>query len=639
MLKFSIKSGLGFSATGWCALKVCLSGAGLSFLLLFGGCKSPMEHRELADDLAYDIISESQQKALGKTEDFKIIQPSYVFRRKLIEAQGLKYTDEASLGRDKLGLDKLWPDTEYVKGPDDLDDLLVSELEQTVTLSLIDALRVGAENNFDYQGQKESIFEEALDLDLERHEYRSILDQVIKSSITNDNTGDDRVEGATQSTEASVSRKFTNGTKISAGIAFDLANLLAQGGASAIGMKGDASISIPLLRGSGKHIVTENLTQAERNVIYAIYNFERYKREFAVNIANSYLGVLEKYDQIKNAEENYRGLVVSVRLSRRKADAGEMSEVEVDQAYQNQLSARNRWISAIQSYKQSLDEFKIYIGLPTDADIELNRDELTKLYSQAKEWMDENSGQQEDVMTDVAADAPIELPDFENSKGGPFEIDSELATQIAFDNRLDLRVTQGQVEDAERGVIVAADNLRAELTLLGTAETGGRRTGAGADTTDILIETDRAYITGLLTLDLPFERTQERNDYRKSLIDLEQSMRSLRSMEDEIKLEIRNRLRDLLSARESVRIQAKAVEVAQKRVDSTNEFLKKGRSEIRDVLEAQESLLSAQNSLTTAIKDYRMAELQLQRDMGVLQVNEKGLIKEIDPEVLQNAGK
>jgi len=63
-------------------------------------------------------------------------------------------------------------------------------------------------------------------------------------------------------------------------------------------------------------------------------------------------------------------------------------------------------------------------------------------------------------------------------------------------------------------------------------------------------------------------------------------------------------------------------------VRSTNLFLEAGRAQIRDLLESQEALLSAQNALTTAIINYRVAELELQRDMGVLQINEKGLWQE-----------
>ncbi|MHC4115850.1 MAG: TolC family protein [Planctomycetota bacterium] len=107
-------------------------------------------------------------------------------------------------------------------------------------------------------------------------------------------------------------------------------------------------------------------------------------------------------------------------------------------------------------------------------------------------------------------------------------------------------------------------------------------------------------------------------------------------LEDKIKLAIRNELRDLFATRESLQIQAKAVLVAEKRVKSVNLFLEAGRAEIRDLLEAQDSLLSAQNSLTAAVVSYRVAELELQRDIGLLKIDEKGLWEEYSPEKIAN---
>ena len=108
--------------------------------------------------------------------------------------------------------------------------------------------------------------------------------------------------------------------------------------------------------------------------------------------------------------------------------------------------------------------------------------------------------------------------------------------------------------------------------------------------------------------------------YRSSLISFEQVVRAVQDLEDRIKLDVRNGLSRLLEGRETIRIQAQAVNVARRRVDSTSEFLEAGRAEIRDVLEAQDALLTAQNSLTSALVNYRVNELSLQRDLGVLTV-------------------
>jgi outer membrane protein TolC len=57
-------------------------------------------------------------------------------------------------------------------------------------------------------------------------------------------------------------------------------------------------------------------------------------------------------------------------------------------------------------------------------------------------------------------------------------------------------------------------------------------------------------------------------------------------------------------------------------------FFEAGRSELRDLLEAQEALLTARNSLTSAVVQYRTAELQFQRDTGILKIDDKGFLVE-----------
>jgi outer membrane protein TolC len=100
-----------------------------------------------------------------------------------------------------------------------------------------------------------------------------------------------------------------------------------------------------------------------------------------------------------------------------------------------------------------------------------------------------------------------------------------------------------------------------------------------------------------------------------------------------------NDLRSLFEARENLFIQAQAVRLAQKRVKSVNLFLEAGRAQMRDLLEAQDSLLGAQNSLTSAVVNYRVTELELQRDMGLLKVDENGLWQEYSPEMITNVKK
>jgi outer membrane protein TolC len=302
----------------------------------------------------------------------------------------------------------------------------------------------------------------------------------------------------------------------------------------------------------------------------------------------------------------------------------------VDQSFQDELRARNRWVAAIENFQRRLDAFKMTLGLPPDAAVELDRTELETLATRAEQIMPEEEPPADEDSV-AAADDPIVLVAPGQGIPGPYELEEGDVILLAIERRLDLRVALGRVHDAQRGVAIAADQLRADITLLGSGSAGERRTLSSAGLDDARLEPDEGVYSALLTVDLPFERTEERNVYRVSLIRLEQAVRDLQELEDEIKLAARDRLSELLEAREAIQIQAMAVAVAERRVDSTSLFLEAGRAEIRDVLEAQESLVSAQNALTAALVNYRVGELALQRDLGVLAVNEKGLWQEYTP--------
>ncbi len=608
----------------------------LALTCIFAGCKTPTEHRNEADETAYSVVRDKQQEALGKTEDFSIERPSTIFRRRLLEGQDLPYASKASLGTDRLKPIEHWPEETYPQAASTGPKLNIPiDPNRAVRLSLLQALQIGARNSSDYQAQKEAVFRSALDLDLQRNNFRNIFTAQAGSQLSGEvERGQSPVTRTTNSGDAGVTRTLKNGVGLSAALAVDLATLLTQGGASSLGLSGDASVSMPLLRGAGRHIVTEPLNQAERNVVYDIYAFERFKRSFAVSVAQGYYSVLSQMDSMKNAKDNYGSAIASARWSRRRADAGRIPEIEVDQAMQRELGARNGWISAQERLKGRLDAFKGTLGLPPDARINLDPNDLEQLRDRADEVLEEMRAVAQREVSETAphADAPVELIPASYADAGRLEIDESLALQLAFDNRLDLLVATGEVYDAQRWVVRQADQLRAELTL-------GGAVAYDDNDDDGSLTLQKADWSAPLSLDLPLERTAERNAYRNSLITLEQATRNVQTLEDQIKLSVRNQLRSLLESRETLKIQAQSVVVAEKRVRSSNLFLEAGRIQIRDLLEAQDSLLSAQNDLTAAVVNYRIAELEIQRDMGVLNVNEDGLWQEFIPEERNHARK
>ncbi len=602
--------------------------------LMNTGCKSPADYRRDADDAAYSILDEAWPELTGHREDgFSVLPAEQTLRRQLLLEQRLPVVAPSSAGSSSARFIEQWPDQSYNEISNEGYDIVKEDdfTAQPLRLTLLESLQVAAYNSRGYQSQKESVYQSALRLDLERDAFRTTWAGVVDSVVSSSVAANSETNGITNSGSIDVSKQFENGMRFSSMLAVDLVNLLSGSRDSSTGLQLDTSLSIPLMRGSGRFVVTEPLTQAERDVAYSIYGFERFKRTFAVEIASSYLSVLQQQDRVENSVENYERVVASTRRARRLADAGRLPEIQVDQAVQDELRARNSWISALQSFERAIDGFKITLGLPTDAYVELDPREFDVLLSAPRfERYLQASGNSEDIEV-PPADAPVELVPPSDVDAGPLELNEEDAILIALLNRLDLRVAVGEIIDAQRGVAIAADNLRADVTLFGTASIGESRSLSSANQDDAQLRTDRGFYSLLLGIDLPLERTSERNSYRNALIGFEQTVRSLQEAEDSVKLSVRGVLRDLLEARESIKIQAEAVRVAQRRVDSTNLFLQAGRAEIRDLLEAQNALNSAQDALTSAVVNYRIGELELQRDLGVLTVRSNGLWTEFDP--------
>ena len=598
----------------------------MSLLLAVTGCKSTRDWRNEADSHAEALIKDAQGKVTGGEEPIVIESAADTLRRRLMLDQNLPKKTEASLGVRDLQDTERWQTEKHLK-----DGAGYTErwnTKEKVKLSLLEAIEVAAKNNRDFQAQKETLYQAALSLDLEAHDFQTTFRGLLNGSIQS-SYGTRRNTGSVVGADGSLAHKFKNGVELTSTLSVDLAKMLTGDRGSSFGLLYDGSLSVPLLRGSGKFIVTEPLTQAERNLVYQVREFEQYKRRFVVSIANSYLSVLRSAQTVQNQEESYRRIVTTTRRSRRMADAGLMNEYQFDQAIQTELNARESWVSAQQSHTRSLEAFRVLLGLPPDADVEPVKQELDNLLAQLR-TLSEGV-----VMADYSGDVPsadanvdLKMPDLKHS--GPNEIRPEKALKLAFENRPDFLNTMEKVEDAQRAVLVAEDSLRGELTIGGSASIGESRGAMSGDQPDAKFRPKRGAYGALLNVNLPIERTSERNRYRNSLINLEKAVRSFQAAEDQLKQDVRAKLRDMLENRERLVIQIQAVQLAQRRVRSTDMQLQAGRAELRDVLDAQSALTSAQNSLYSAAVSYRINELELQRDLGVLQVSSEGLWKELD---------
>ncbi|MBQ6471894.1 MAG: TolC family protein, partial [Victivallales bacterium] len=568
----------------------CLTAVLLS---VWCGCRTARQWREQADSRAAEHLRKAQAIEGVPVESIRVETPADTLRRRLFLDQGLSRSSPASASIRDLASEKggrfAWNNAEHLTEGEAYQPRW--DTSQTIRISLVDALMIAACNSREFQNQKDSLFQCALALDLEDHHFQNSFRGMFTERFTSSAANGSRTNGLTGNAFAEVTRTFRNGAELTASLSVDLVKMLSHQHGSSWGPMADASISIPLLRGSGEFVVLEPLKQAERNLLYQVRAFEQFKRTFVVSVATSYLNVLQAGQTIENQAENYKRVITSTRRSRRMADAGLLPEYQFDQSVQNELAARDNWVRARQSYENSLDSFKILLGLPPDASVEVDAEELRQL----QKWGETLGGN--GSITDYqngevpAADAPVELTPPDNADRGPFEIEEGKAISIALTHRPDLQTLRDRIGDAQRKVLIARDSLRAELTIGASVSMGEGRTLSQAGEPHGSLHAHNSFWSAPLTVDLPWERTSQRNSYRNSIIALEQAVRTFQGEEDTIKQSIRTRLRALMQNRSSVVIQREAVKLAVRRVDSTSMLLEAGRAEIRDVLEAQSALL------------------------------------------------
>ena len=521
---------------------------GIAVILGLAGACSPQHYKADADEEVYNIINSKWQDDFGIKANYTVSD----------------YNDPAS--------------------PNDV--VIAEMIPESGVINLQRAVEIATKFNRDYQTQKESLYISALGLTDERYKYALKWFGTIDGTYTDNKSGGDDVTINT-SGEVGKTQLFLDGVLFNIGIAIDWARFLTGDPRTTLGSVLSGDVTVPLLgKGAGRQ-AREDLTQTERNVLYRIRTFNRYRKTFVIDIISYYYNVLKARDSVDITEASYQRQVESVNQLKLEVEVGQRAPSDVDEAMQNLLSAENNLVTTQQGYELALDRFKIRLSLPTDANITLDQNELKAL---------EEIG--------------ISRPEYTVAE----------AIEMALVRRLDLANTRNELEDAARKLELAAKDLGVQLDLIGSSDvSSANKTGF-----DRLQFQKGTYRLGL-TADLPFDRKAERNDYRKKLITMEQRRRSYDDEFENVKLDVRQAYRDLEETAESYRIQKIGLELAERRVEEQKMRLEYGLGTIRLLLLTEDDLVSAQNDVTSALVNHTVAKMSFFRDVGVLQVKPDGM--------------
>ncbi len=564
----------------WFQWRGSIAIAALAGALLETGCTTA-HYRNAADRAAYDVIREKSPLVPNMDPNFTLE------RTNLIRWDSLPVNEKVE--------EFLGPDGESERG--------------ARIVRLEDALALAVTHSRAYQARKEQLYLSALALTLTRHNFRPLFaargqgtfggqtERAVRYEV-DQTTGELRpvlsdalVEQRSVSGSGAVQASWLiqDVGRLSASLTTSFLRFLTGGQRPSSQLT--ATFVRPLVRDAGYQQQMEALTQAERQMLYDLRDFVQYRRDFSVQVASAYYNVLGDRDRVRNAYLNLQSSRRNAERTRALAEEGRVTQSDLGRLAQQELSAESAWINAVRNYKQSLDNFKLLLGLPLDANIVLDDRELETLQ--------------------------IKHPD----------ISVEDSIRIALAARLDYLNVQDQFADAERRVRLAANMLKPRVDLT----TSVTLRSDPDDTTGLpLPETGRYSYNAGLEIDPGLDRTSERNAYRTALISLDQAARRVEQRQDEIKLQVRDSWRALDQAKRNYEISEIGVRLAERRVEEQNLLAELGRARAQDLVDAQNYLVNSRNQRTQALVAHTIARLQFWNNLGILYIKDRGQWQEVE---------
>ncbi len=253
--------------------------------------------------------------------------------------------------------------------------------DQSQRLALEDIVELALINSREYQTQKEILYETALQLTLQRFDYAlkfSSGGNGTAADYTHNRSGATTVNGLSVPTTATGDKLLATGGDLLARFANDVVLTFngPNGFAADVGSELLLDISQSVFQ---RDVVFEQLTRAERNLVYAARDFARRRKELFSDLASDYYGLILAYRGIEIGAQDYFSNLRAFHQGEAEYRYEGRPRLEVDQFEQTALASRSRLIGTCNSLEDNLDRLKLRIGLPPELPINLDLTELEEL--------------------------------------------------------------------------------------------------------------------------------------------------------------------------------------------------------------------------------------------------------------------
>ena len=278
----------------------------------------------------------------------------------------------------------------------------VAEIPET-KLTIEEAVKIGLRHSRDYQEQVENMYLAALALTFERYRYdvRPVaFGDEIGTNVGYENTPNGGSSWGVGKTNLGVSKLFPSGAQFMAELTNNTIWMLSGNSGSQTATTLAYSLVQPLAFDVQRTINLEKITQQERNVLYKIRDFARFRKDFYVTVVTGsralplpgssgsgelaflirgarsptvgFYYLLYEIQRLRNQKTTIRSLESLIRDLQALGEAGRATSLDVTEL-QSSLERGHLYLAHRERVvKTEMDRFKMQLGLPPDLKIALD---------------------------------------------------------------------------------------------------------------------------------------------------------------------------------------------------------------------------------------------------------------------------
>ncbi|MEW5900163.1 MAG: TolC family protein [Acidobacteriota bacterium] len=356
----------------------------------------------------------------------------------------------------------------------------------------------------------------------------------------------------------------------------------------------------PLLRDFGLKMTRRDIIISQNNYDISETDLEKTIADVINTVEQAYWNLIYSIENLKVRQQSLKLAQDLLAKNQRAVEVGTMAPIEIVTAQAEVATREAEILSAEAQVKNNEDRLRTIINLP-EAEMKL-----------------------------ALPIRPLDMPKFEERK-----IDVDEALRLAMENRPELKSLRLGLENQDLNISYAKNQLLPRLdfsvSYYSPGVSGDRLIyrpddplgdpiaiipgGSSGALKDALSFKYKNWAVGL-TLDFSLSSIFSRAAYAQARVQMEQSLLQIKNQEQIIYLEIRNGVREVETNYKTVQAYRVARELAERKLQATEEKLKVGLSTNFEVLTYQRDLSNARISELQSIVNYSISMANLEKAMG-----------------------